>query len=344
MNMVNLQLDFYRRFNDAASRLTYNRCGMLCTLLGSPNLSGAKSLTCSLSMGVTAVARRLDSGYVKLESTDSNISLNYSVKDAFKGENKPEREILSLIEKTGFNGAEILYDCDIAPGYSIDPPLRAAVLKAILNILHAKEQNPEDMAILCRGGKDVPFYTAMLSSKRGWCTYLSKNTVKHYPLPMTGLLFLAVQVRRKPHPPRDGSLNKELQRLRSIHPSVYTYSDITTDMLTDTDYSYLPHIAAENERIDEACKVLKFCNIEKFADIVNESARSVAEYFNTSDEQNFLSRIMPGIDGCLCARASDNGVYSIVEADVVDYVIDRVNNKFEERFGYEPQFAVTSPA
>lgn len=344
MNMVNLQMDFYRRFNDAASRLTSSRIGMLCTLLGSPDLSGAKSLTCSLSMGITAIARRLDSGYIKLESTDSNISLNYNVMDAFKGENKPEREILSLIEKTGFNGAEILYDCDIAPGYNIDRTLRAAVLKAILKILRAKEQNPEDIAILCNGGKDAPIYTAMFSSKRGWCTYMSKNTIKHYPLPMTGLLFLAVQVRHKSRPPRDGSLNKELQRLRSTHPSVYTYSDITTDMMIDTDYNYLPHIAAENERIDEACKVLKFCNIEKFADIVNESARSLAEYFNTSDEQNFLSRIMPGIDGCLCARASDNGVYSIVEADVVDYVIDRVNDKFEERFGYTPQFAVASPA
>ena len=97
MNMADLQKDFYRRFNDAASRLTSGRCGMLCALLGYPRLSGAKSLTCSISMGVTALARRLDSGYIKLESTDLDISFNYSLSDAFRGENKAEREILSII-------------------------------------------------------------------------------------------------------------------------------------------------------------------------------------------------------------------------------------------------------
>ena len=344
MNMVNLQLDFYRRFNDAASRLTYSRSGMLCTLLGFPDLGGASSLTCSLSMGVTAVARRLDSGYIKLESTDSNVSTSYNLKDAFTGENKPERTLLSLIKKTGFNGAEILYDSDIAPGYSIEPTLRAAVLNSILNILRADNISAEDKAILCRGGKDASLYTALFSSKRGWCTYMNKNTINHYPLPMTGMLFLSVQVRRKPHLPKPSLLNKELQRLKSFHPSVYTYSDITTDMLTDTDYNYLPHIASENERIERACKVLKFCRLDRFADIVNESSLSAAEYFNTSDEQNFLTRIMPNIDGCLCAKATENGVYAITEAAIVDYVIDKVKNKFEERFGYEPQFCIASPA
>ena len=344
MNMVNLQLDFYRRFNDAASRLTYSRSGMLCTLLGFPGISGASSLTCSLSMGVTAAARRLDSGYIKLESTDSNVSVSCNLKDALTGKNKPERELLSLIKKTGFNGAEILYDSDIAPGYDIELPLRAAVLNSLLNILHAGDISAANKAILCRSGKDAQLYTALFSSKRGWCTYMNKNTINHYPLPMTGMLFLYIQIRRKPRLIKQSLLNKELQRLKSIHPSVYTYSDITEDMLTGADYSYLPHIASENERIERACKALKFCRMDKFAAIVNESARSDAEYLDTSNEQNFLTRIMTNIEGCLCAKASEDGVYAIVEAAIVDYVINRIKNKFEERFGYEPQFSVASPA
>ena len=344
MNMVDLQLDFYRRFNDAAARLYFGRSGMLCTLLGNPELSGAASLTCALSMGVTAAARRLDCGYIKIESTASNTCTRYSVSESFRGANKTERSMRELISKTGFNGAEILFDCDIASGYSIEKSLRCAVLKAIMNINKAEMPPAQEAAILCSTGRDASEYTALLSAKRGWCTYMSKETIKHFPLPMTGMLFLSVQVRRKPHLPRTASLDKELHELRSLHPMVYTYSDITSDMLENRHYSYLPHIAGENERIERACKALKACNLNRFADIVNESARSISEYFNTSDEQNFLSRIMPDINGCLCARASENGVYSIIEADIADYIISRVKNKFEERFGYEPQFALSSAA
>lgn len=342
MNMVNLQLDFYKRFDDAASRLIFAKSGYLLPLIGSPMLPGTKSLCCTLSMGVTVAARRLDSGKIEIESTDSNACVSYDIKDAFRGENKSEREMLELFRKTGFNGAQILYDTDIAKDYDFRPSLRAAVLQAVVSLNRAELPSPEEAAVLCGGGKDVQYYTALLSSKSGWCTYMDDRTVKNYPMPMTGLLILTVKIRRCRKPVRMSSLEKELYDFRSSHPSVFTYSGIKYDMLRGADYSYLPHIANENENIDNACKALKSCNISKFAELVNDCALSYQRCISVSDEQHCLIRIFSRTEGCLCSYPTQNGIYSIIDAEIADYIMDRVRDKFEERFGYSPRFALSS--
>lgn len=341
MNMVNLQLDFYRRFNDAASRLVFGKSGYLLPLLGIPALHGSKSISCTLSMGVAAVARRLNSGQIKIESTNNNVCTCYNLKELFRGENNPERTMLELFKKSGFNGAEILYDSEIAPGYDYMPSLKCAVLQAIIKLNNAELPSAEDAAILCGKGADAEYYTALFSSKRGWCTYISGHEIKNYPLPMTGLLILSVRTRRHKLP-RIHAVEKEFQRLRNVHPMIYNYFDIEPDMLEDGDYTLLKYIAYENLRIDAARKVLRACRIDRFSDIVNESAEDFSRWFGTNDEQSFLSRIMPDINGCMCARPSENGVYSIIDAELADFVIERVKNKFEDRFGYAPQFALAS--
>jgi galactokinase len=170
---------------------------------------------------------------------------------------------------------------------------------------------------------------------------MNGQTLRNYPLPMKGLLILSVHVRRGTRFPRVNTLEKELRRLRNSHPMVFSYGDITPDMVNTVEYNYLPYIASENVRIDEACNALKNCSITEFAKIVNDSAHATAEYLNTSEEQNFLTRIAPNIEGCLCAHAAANGIYSIVEAGLTDYIIGKISDKFEDCFGYKPQFAVT---
>ena len=340
MNMVELQLDFYRRCSDAAAKLHMSRCGTLCTLLGLPEIAGAASVTCSLSMGVTVLARRLDSGYLKIESTASDICKMFSLSDAFKGSNKPEREINLFMDKTGFNGAEILYDSDAPESIDIELSLRTAVLKVLINLIHADTLSAEDTAFLCCGGKNVQLYQALISAKKGWCCYMDKSSVQHYPLPMTGLIFLLIKGRSKPHYPKAALLNKELDRLKKLHPSIYTHSDIKTDDIKNGRFSYLPFIAEENERINHALDVLRNCNIDGFAGIVNESSRSFIEYLNPSDEQSFSARILPNIEGCICARPFNDMVYAIAEEKMADYVSEKIKAKFEDRFGYEPDIFI----
>lgn len=343
MNMVDLQLDFYRRYNDGASRLHISRRGTLCTLLGTTDIYGAASITCALSMGVTVLARRLDSGYIKVESTDTAVCHMYPIAEVFKGANKAEREMRTVFEKTGFKGAEILYDSDTPPGIDIKYPLRSAVLNALVNMLHADNLTLDELSMLCDGTKDLSVYKALMLSKRGWCNFMDKSEARHYPLPMTGLIFITVQGRGKPHYPKSSLLNREFSHLKKIHPSVFTYSDIRNEDIRKDTYTYLPFFAQENERIDEARKALRGCNIEAFAEIVNESSHSFIEYLNPSDEQSFTARVMPHIEGCMCARPSGSLVYAIGEEKMADYVTEKIKGKFEDRFGYEPTIAISAP-
>ncbi len=340
MNMVDLQLDFYRRYNDAAAKLYISRCGTLCTLMGLPNIPGTSSITCALSMGVTVLARKLNSGYIKLENTSSDICKMFSLSNAFNGKNKPEREIKFFMNSAGFNGAEILYDSDAPKSIDITHSLHTAVLKALISLLNANTLSAEELAFLCCDGKDVPLYYALISAKKGWCSYMHKSSIEHYPLPMTGLIFLLIRGRSKPHYPKISLIDKELDRLKKIHPSIYTYSDVRTDDVKNGKFSYLPFIAEENERINHALDALKSSNIQAFADVVTESSHSFTEYLNPSNEQSFSARVLPNIEGCMCARPFNDMVYAITEENLADYVSEKIKSKFEDRFGYEPDIFI----
>lgn len=340
MNSVDLQLDFYRRFNDAASRLVITESRYMLPLLGTPHLSGSKFIGCSLSMGVRAAARRLNSGMILIENTKSSIGESYNINELFRSDTAADRKILSLFKKTGFNGAQILYDCDIPQGYDYQPALRCAMLKAIISMNAPLPPAPEDAEVI--HGDSPELYKAMIGSRRGWCTYADKTSVVNYPLPMTGLLVLTICTRHALPMPRLSAVAKELRQVRREHPLVTTYSDIEPDMLIGGDYLNLRHIAFENERINEACRVLKACNIDKFTAIVNDSSESAAQCLYMSAEQKFLTRQLVKTEGCKCAHPFESGVYAIIDERLADYIIRRAGSKFEDRFGYKPPSALSS--
>lgn len=333
MNNVELQLDFYRRFNDAVSYLTISKSGLLLTLLGSTSLFGAKSLNCELSMGVSAALRRLDCGMISVENTTHNTCTIYNLDS-----NSP---IMKELNKTGFNGAQILYDVEIPKGYDYEPSLRCAVLKALYTINRIPLPSPEDAAILCGEGRHISLYTALFASKPRWCSYVDARSHQSFPFPMTNLLFIIAKGKKRRAPLPKKVIERELEELRRIHPMVLSYSDIKPHMVGDSKFRYLKFIAEENMRIDNACKILRPCRIEKFAEIVNESQKSMGHYLKLTDEQLALTHYMHSSEGCMCARSWNNGAYAIVEAELADYVIRKTKDKFEDRFGYAPQFAVT---
>ena len=158
---------------------------------------------------------------------------------------------------------------------------------------------------------------------------------------MSGLLFVVARGAKRRPPLSKKSIQREFDELRRIHPMIFTYSDIEPSMVDNTKFKYLRFIAEENMRIDNAVKILRPCRIERFCEIVNESQKSMGHYLNLTDEQIALTHYMQGCEGSMCARAWNRSVFAIVEEGLADYVIKKTRNKFEERFGYSPQFAVT---
>lgn len=341
MNTVELQLDFYRRFNDAASYLTISQSGLLCSLLGHAALNGSRSLNCTLSMGVRAALRRLDSGTIKVENTQHNTCAIYDIRNAFTGNSRQEAKIRQIFNKTGFNGAEVLYDTDIPKGYNYEPSLRCAVLKGLYTINNSDLPDARDAAYLCGNGKNLMYYTSLFSSKPGWCSYIDTNKSGHLPLPLGSMYIILARGRKRGNTLAKNNIKREFEALKRIHPIVFTYSDIDEYMTDSDNFRYLKHIAGENKRIEQACKELRYCQISKFAEIVNESQKSIERHLHPSDEQTALAHYFRECSGCLCARAWENSVYAIVESKLADYIIKKIRDSFTDKFGYPPQLAVT---
>ncbi len=332
MNNVELQLDFYRRFNDAASYLSISKSGLVLPLLGLPSLNGTKSLMCELSMGITAAARKLDCGMLKIENTAHNTCTLYSLCN--------NSRIMNLFSHTAFNGAEILYHSDLPSDFNCVPSLKSAVLKVLYAINRTPLPYPQKAAQLCSGGDKTALYTALFASKPKWCTLVTPDGVTSLPFPMSGLLFIVAHGKKRRQPLNKKVIEREFANLRRTHPHIYNYAQINPSVVCNTDFKYLKLIAEENERIDNAVKILRPCRIERFCEIVNESQRSVGHYLNLTDEQIALAKYLHNAEGCMCARAFDRSVYAIVEAELADYVIKKTKDKFEDRFGYSPHFCV----
>lgn len=333
MNNVELQLDFYRRFNDAASYLTVSKCGLALPLLGLPELNTATSLTCELSMGVTAAVRKLDCGMLKVENTAHNTCTLYNLND--------DNLISTLFSRSVFNGAEILYHSELPKGFDYIPSLRCAILKALYKINRIPFPSPQNAAQICSDGNNISLYTALFASKPRWCTLVTPGSHLNLPFPMSGLLFIIAYGKKRRQPLKKKVIEREFSEFRRTHPTVHNYSQVQYDTVCNSDFQYLKFIAEENSRINCAVKILRPCRIERFCEIVNESQQSMGHYLNLTDEQIALAQYMRHSEGCMCARARNRSVYAIVEAELADYVISKTKNKFEERFGYSPQFSVT---
>ena len=87
MDIAAMKQDFYKRFEESGSYLKQEKCGLLCTLLGFPDIEGALSLTYPLSVGVTGLCRPSNSDKLQLENTDSDTvytPVSYTHLDVYK--------------------------------------------------------------------------------------------------------------------------------------------------------------------------------------------------------------------------------------------------------------------
>ena len=175
MNKQKLFTDFTKRFNAQTPRLIYTHAGALCTLLGDVRLT---SITCTLTAGVTAAARRSQSGYIRLESTDTNVC------------RRIRADALPLPYLHGWGGADILYTSTLSAGFAAEPYIRAAVIKALLRLNKAEDIGIDTSAALCERGRHAELYRALMGARRGYCTLIDGEELRPYPLPVTGTLFI----------------------------------------------------------------------------------------------------------------------------------------------------------
>lgn len=345
MNRTELKNDFYKRFSSSPQSLVFSKTGLLCTLLGHSEIKYSEFLSCTLSMCVQAMGRRLDGGTVKLENTKVGVCTVFRLNDLMS-EKKSLYDIMLKFSSIPPFGAELLYDSTIPQCFYPHDAIRITVLNTLLKLASA-EQSIENKALICAGGGNPAPYAAMLASKKGWCNSTLGTQSETLPFPLTGYKLLAVQTSARRSGHRAAAVENGFKTLRLIYPHIVSMNDLTFDMLDyakshikHSEMNYIRHIVSENERIKSAKTFLKGCRIREFADVVNSSQRSIERLWGCTIEQVFLADTIMQTGYCLCARQWENGIIAIVQEESIDHIINIMRRAFSSNYGFEPDFCV----
>jgi galactokinase len=113
-------------------------------------------------------------------------------------------------------------------------------------------------------------------------------------------------------------------------------------------YSRCRHVVTENERTQEALRVLYAHNLRKFGRLMGESHRSLRDDYEVScKELDLMVEIASAQPGVLGARMTGGGfggcTINLVESDAVEAFKQNVAAKYFAQTGLAPQIYV-SPA
>lgn len=350
MNFPELKQDFYKRFEQSSKFLHFTSQGLLCTLLGHVSVPQSPSLTCTLSMRVQMFARAAGGQGIKIESSDSDKFFAYTPGDPtqiFRGKGRLAAELIDTLRGHSLKGTEILYQTSIPDFLPHMEVFSTALVKSLFKV-NDIELDTFDTAAICAMGENISPYLAMLSAKSGYCTLIASGEPKSLPFPMSGYKILSVYCTEKTRQKeRLQSISRAMSQITRLYPHVGGICDVTREMVEAVRIKdkkavkYMYHLINENERIQEAEKALKRCDVKTLFRQMTISQKSIERFWDIGDEHICLSDCMRGLDGVMTARCSDKGVIAIVEEDMVNYVINMVKDTFETNIGYQPTFCVS---
>lgn len=350
MNLPELKKDFYKRLGPSDRFLYFTSNGLLCTLLGHSEIDGTPFISCSLSMGIKMLARRLGGNMVNIQNISNNQAIAYNYGEnaiQYTGVSKNIIELIKRLEEKKINGAEILFECSIPEFLPSTEALFMTLTQSILKISDI-EASPLEAASLAAGGENITPYLGIAYSRKGYCTLLSSGAPRNLPLPLSGYKVLTAHCTEKDHS-RSKEINYAFEHISRLYPHIGTIADITPEMIqsavsnikSKTAAGYIYHLANENERILSAAKALKQCNIRALFTQMNLSQQSMERFWDLGNEHIFLARCCKGIDGVEAARCWKNGIVVIARDEKIDYAINMIKSEFENRIGYQPTFCVS---
>ena len=105
------------------------------------------------------------------------------------------------------------------------------------------------------------------------------------------------------------------------------------------------HAVYENQRTIKAVKALKENDVVTFGKLMNESHVSLRDDYEVSCEEiDILVNLAWEIEGVIGSRITGGGfggcTVSIVKNDTVDYFIETIGAKYEEKVGHKAEFYV----
>ena len=339
MDSISLKQDFYKRFDDSDGYLKEERCGLLCTLLGFPNVKGAMSLTYPLSVGVKGVCRASFSDKISLENTSSDVAYTHRVNSV--------NGIIPIGKH--LSGGQILLDNEIPPYINSDTEMKCCALKCVLSLNGYENYDKTAAAASCCGTDNIKPYLALLNAKTGYCIKSERLHTEALPLPLAGFKLILMQLAKPDSKKSDyKEIDRAADKLKTIYPHISSLSQLGIHQLEAAKhqignkliYNRLCMIIRDNERIRAVSETLRSCRTSELFNMMNLSAKDFLRLWGPERQEAMLLRSALELEGVRAARFWNKGVAAVVYEERVDYILSSVEHLFKNTGEYEIKFCV----
>lgn len=341
MNINEMKEDFYKRFEDSDSYLKQENCGLLCTLLGFPNIKGAMSLTYPLSVGVTGLCRSSDSDTLLLEKTDSGVLYSQRIKGTGG----------LLPDDVKIKGGEILLNNEIPKYFNSAAEIKCCTLKCVMSLNGYSRYDVTAAAASCCGRENIKPYLALLNARPGYCVKSEKLKTECLPLPLSGFKLVSIQI-DKPDSSKDDydKIEHEIDCLKNYYPHMTAISDLTlhdldavrTHISDKQTFNRLSMIIRDNERILSAAAPLRACRTSELFNQMNLSAKDYLRLWGLESQYSLLLRTVLETEGVRATRFWNKGVIAVAYEERIDYILSMTEAAFKNNGEHEIKFCISN--
>ena len=340
--------------------------------------NGGHVFPCALTIGTYAVARKRDDMKLRFFSenfremgvieTDLDDLKPYKEAD---WTNYP-KGVMWAFEEKGYKlpaGMDILFFGNIPNGSGLSSSASLEVLTGIvLKDMFGFDVSMPDIALIgqysennfngCNCGIMDQFASAM--GKKDNAIFLDTNTLEYEyaPVVLEDAKIVIINSKVK-HSLVDSAYNDRrnecetaLAELQSVL-NIQTLGDLTEEefdkcksaIKSEIRQKRAKHAVYENQRTIKAVKALKENDVLTFGKLMNESHVSLRDDYEVSCEEiDILVNLAWEIEGGIGSRITGGGfggcTVSIVKNDTVDYFIETIGAKYEEKVGHKAEFYV----
>lgn len=340
--------------------------------------NGGHVFPCALTIGTYGIARKREDRKLRFYSenfaelgiieTDLDDLSPYKEAD---WTNYP-KGVMWAFEKKGFklsSGLDILIYGNIPNGSGLSSSASLEVLTGIiLKDMFGFDVSMVDIALIgqysennfngCNCGIMDQFASAM--GKKDNAIFLDTNTLEYEyaPVVLADAKIVIINSKVK-HSLVDSAYNDRrneceiaLSELQSV-AKIQTLGDLTEEgyekykgaIKSEIRQKRAKHAVYENQRTIKAVKALKENDVETFGKLMNESHISLRDDYEVSCEEiDILVNLAWEIEGVIGSRITGGGfggcTVSIVKNDIVNYFIESIDAKYEEKVGHKAEFYV----
>ncbi|MDZ7373421.1 MAG: galactokinase [candidate division KSB1 bacterium] len=257
----------------------------------------------------------------------------------------------------------------IGSGLSSSAALEVATLYLLLGLWELELQ-PKDRPLVCheaetgfvgvRCGIMDQFISALAAQDHA--LFLDCRTIEYEQVPLQlGSHCIVITDSKKKRGLVDSEYNRRRQEceegvrlLQEAGEKVKALRDVTQEMLEahahrlpETVLRRCRHVVTENYRVLKSVEALARSDLEEFGALMNESHDSLRQDYQVSCEELDLlvetARAAPGVLGSRLTGAGFGGcTVTLARQDAVDELIGRSTEAYRRRFGYEPEFMVST--